>query len=129
MTGDTEGHQVTTAQRGLGRQGTLLRNVADVPVAPMLNPAAAGLDGPRAQVFEAEDGAQQRRLARPAGSENRDELAGFDVEVEPGPQFPLATAQRRSADAERRLGVRGRAGAHASSASASSAMFCCIHEM
>ena len=96
---------------------------------PALDPATARLDRPSAQVLEAEDGAQQRRLAGPAGSENRDELAGLDVEVKSRPQFPLATAQRRPADAERRLGVRGRAGAHASSASASSAMFCCIHEM
>lgn len=120
---DAEADDVAPAQRRLAREGALLGDVADATVAGPAHGGAERLDRTGAEALEPEDGPQQRRLARAAGPEDRDELAGLDLEVEPGPQLTAAAFEGGSVDAQ------GRGRAHAASASDSAEMLLCIHEM
>jgi hypothetical protein len=52
--------------------------------------AAGELDGARVRALEAADEPQRRRLARPRRAEQREELAGADLEVEPLERDDLA---------------------------------------
>jgi hypothetical protein len=94
---DAERHEVATAQCDAGRRDLLLRDVADAAIAATHRPAGQ-LDGAGVEQLLAEDGAQQARLARPVRAEHRDELAGRDAEVEPGPQRALAERESRAVD-------------------------------
>ena len=112
------------------QQRARLGDVADPPATPPLHRRPAHRNLAAGERLEAEDGPQQRRLARAAGPEHRDELAGVDVEVESRPQLPVAPLQGGVADAEDDGTPRGRRdGGHASSAVLSASVFACIHEM
>ena len=120
MAVDAEGDEVAGAQGGLGRQGTLLRDVSDPAVAGPAHLLTERGHTALAQLLEAEDRPQQGGLARAARPEHGDQLAGLHLEVEPRPQFAAVAPQRRAADLERRR--------HSVSASAIAATFACIHE-
>ena len=117
----TERDEVAPAQRRIARQRARLRNVADPPVSLGADRSAERRDRSGRQRLEPQDGAQQRRLARAARAEDRDELSRLDGEVEPGPEFALASTQGGVFDPQQ--GVR-----HSSSASWIAAMLSCIHE-
>ena len=119
---DAQTDDVAPAQRRFARQGPLLRHVADPAVAGAADGRTERLDRATAQPLEAEDGPEQGRLARATGTQDRNELAGLDLEVEPGPQLASAAFERGAADAQ------GDGVAHAARASDSAAMLLCIHE-
>jgi hypothetical protein len=83
---------VAAAQREPAVDGAVLRHVADPPAARPYRPA---LDqrGAAAQRKLAEQNLQQRRLAGPVGTEDRDELSGRDGEIEVIPEHPVAEGQ------------------------------------
>ena len=106
-----EPDEVAPAQRQVRVQRLLLRDVADVRAAPPRFPAGDPHLA-RGQRLEPEQHAHQRGLARPVGAEDRDELAGLDVEVEAAPERPLPERQPGAAEADRgRDGGAGRPGA------------------
>ena len=107
----SEPDEVAPAQRQIRVQRLLLRDVADVRAAPPRFPAGDPHLA-RGQRLEPEQHAHQRGLARPVGAEDRDELAGLDVEVEAAPERPLPERQPGAAEADRgRDGGVGRPGA------------------
>src|SRR5690606_28762228 len=97
-----ERDEVAGAHARAEREGALLRNVPDAPVAAA-HGAAGDADPPFGEPLQAEDRAQQRRLARAARAEDGHELAGCEVEVEALPEVAAPRSE------ERRGGEEGRA--------------------
>lgn len=123
MAVDPERDEVAPPKGGVPWERAGLRQVADSPVARAADALSVDLDGPLAEVLESEDRAQQSGLAGTAGTEDRDELARLDRQIETAPQFATAAPQCGTPDLERGWCVRG----HRVSVPARSSMFFCIH--
>ena len=78
---EAEPDEVAGAQRQVGVEQDLLGDVADQRVASRAG-AAVDQDAPRARRLQAEDDAEQRRLAGAVGADQAGELAGRDREAD-----------------------------------------------
>lgn len=137
VSGDALRDHVAGAQRGARVHQPLLRDVADPPVAAT-DRTAEERHRPARQALLAEDGAEQRGLAGAVRSEDGDELAGLDVEVEPVPEPTAAVGEpgvpeREHGGAATALGSGGsvrilEGRRHCFSAAVTASMFACCHE-
>ena len=109
MAVEPEADEVARAQREVAVEGALLRHVADALPAFARRPAVH-LHASGRRLEQAEQDADQRRLARAVRAEHGEELAGLQLEAEVFPEHALAEAQAEIFD-------RGD-GAHRASAAA-----------
>ena len=123
MTVEAQPDEVAAPQRHVAVKRALLRHVADLrPRTGRL--AAADRDGARRRREQAEQDADERRLAGAVRAEHRHELARVQVEAEVVPQEPRPEPERERARLDDRRCGRGHRSSARSSASACRSCHC-----
>ena len=97
MTVETEAHEIAAAQGELAVEDALLRDVAD-PRAHLGGQPAVDRDRAGARLEQAEEDADERRLARPVRAEHGEQLAALEREAQVAPQHAVPEAERQAFD-------------------------------
>src|SRR5438105_14448832 len=103
MSVDAKAHEVSPAERQVGVEARVLRDVPDARIAAVRS-VSLHLDAARCRSDEPEDRAKQRGLSRSIRTEDRDEAPRRDLQREVAPDRALSVRQGDALEAD---GVHG----------------------